>query len=84
MGLAKSAIFFKLKLIRLCPFILGRRIIPSFALRALKGNIDFHLKHPAASYAIISLTTPAPTVRPPSRTANRSSFSIAIGVIIRK
>ena len=32
-------------------------------------------------YSITSLTTPAPTVRPPSRIANRSSFSIAIGVI---
>src|SRR4029453_13444771 len=27
----------------------------------------------------ISATTPAPTVRPPSRIANRSSFSIATG-----
>ena len=32
-------------------------------------------------YSTISVTTPAPTVRPPSRIANRSSFSIAIGVI---
>ena len=33
------------------------------------------------NYLIIWLTTPAPTVLPPSRTAKRSSFSIAIGVI---
>src|SRR4030042_2482517 len=33
------------------------------------------------SYSRISLMTPAPTVRPPSRIANRNSFSIAIGVI---
>ena len=32
-------------------------------------------------YSIISVTTPAPTVRPPSRIANRSSGSIAIGMI---
>ncbi len=32
-------------------------------------------------YAMISLTTPAPTVLPPSLIANRTSFSIAIGVI---
>src|SRR5688572_6842046 len=32
-------------------------------------------------YARISVTTPAPTVRPPSRIAKRSSRSIAIGVI---
>ena len=32
-------------------------------------------------YSIISVTTPEPTVRPPSRIANRSCGSIAIGVI---
>ena len=32
-------------------------------------------------YSRISEMTPAPTVRPPSRIANRNSFSIAIGVI---
>src|SRR5437588_753568 len=32
-------------------------------------------------YSVISVTTPAPTVRPPSRIANRSSFSIATGWI---
>ena len=30
---------------------------------------------------MILVTTPAPTVRPPSRIANRSPSSIAIGVI---
>ena len=33
------------------------------------------------AYSIISLTTPAPTVRPPSRMAKRSPASMAIGVI---
>src|SRR4030066_1549405 len=32
-------------------------------------------------YSTMSETTPAPTVRPPSRIANRSSFSIATGTI---
>ena len=32
-------------------------------------------------YSTTSVTTPAPTVRPPSRIAKRSSRSIAIGVI---
>src|SRR5438128_191285 len=32
------------------------------------------------AYSVISVTTPAPTVRPPSPTATRSSFSIAPGV----
>jgi hypothetical protein len=34
-----------------------------------------------SNYSTISLTTPAPTVRPPSRMAKRSSFSRATGVI---
>src|SRR2546427_5014231 len=34
-----------------------------------------------APYFLILVTTPAPTVRPPSRIANRSPSSIAIGVI---
>src|SRR6266852_1007409 len=33
------------------------------------------------SYSMIAATTPAPTVRPPSRIANRSFSSIAIGTI---
>src|SRR4030065_2964318 len=42
------------------------------------------VQNPAFSnggYSRTSLMTPAPTVRPPSRMANRHSFSIAIGVI---
>jgi len=33
------------------------------------------------AYSTMLATTPAPTVRPPSRIANRSPWSIAIGVI---
>ena len=33
------------------------------------------------AYSMMEVTTPAPTVRPPSRIAKRSSSSIAIGVI---
>ena len=70
----KSAIFTKLQLIRCCAFIFGRRIISAFAFSARKGNNNSHLKNSLSIYSIISLTTPAPTVRPPSRTAKRSSF----------
>src|SRR5438034_1341684 len=35
----------------------------------------------AIHYSVISVTTPAPTVRPPSRIANRNSFSIPTRVI---
>ncbi len=78
---AESAIFTKLQLIWCCPLIFGRRIISVFAFSACKGNNNSHLKDSLVIYSIISLTTPAPTVRPPSRTANRTSFSMAIGVI---
>ena len=51
-----------------------------------QGAITHHhtnATHPKLEeiYARISLTTPAPTVRPPSRIAKRNSFSKAIGVI---
>ena len=36
---------------------------------------------PVLLYSIISVTVPAPTVRPPSRMANRTPFSMAIGAI---
>ncbi len=92
---AKSAIFFKLKLVRSCTFILCSRIIPSFTFTAYKSDNYSHQWTPSIfsyysnksentitiHYSIISLTTPAPTVRPPSLTANLNSFSIAIGVI---
>src|SRR5262249_21970987 len=39
------------------------------------------ITHHPSSYARIFVTTPAPTVRPPSRIANRTCSSIAIGVI---
>src|SRR5207253_921585 len=46
----------------------------------------WHVVHARAmisrtAYSVIALTAPAPTVRPPSRIANRNSFSIATGVI---
>ena len=43
-----------------------------------KGTAKQSLFH---SYSMISVTTPAPTVRPPSRIANRNPSSIAICVI---
>jgi len=78
MLLAKSAIFFKFQLIRRCPLILCCCIVFLLALSTRQNDI-YSQKIPP--YAIISLTTPAPTVRPPSRIANRSSFSIAMGVM---
>ena len=51
----------------------------SYALRRMR--IFWSAPTVTMCYSAISVTTPAPTVRPPSRIANRSSFSIAIGMI---
>src|SRR5262245_37311599 len=55
--------------------LVQRRVVVRFELDA-----DL-LEHSLPRQAWMSVTTPAPTVRPPSRIAKRSSFSIAIGVI---
>src|ERR1019366_1730809 len=59
--------------------VLGRRVVPVLALRALERN-DV-ARHGSNSYLMISLTVPAPTVRPPSRIAKRKPLSMATGVI---
>ncbi len=58
--------------------VFGSRVIAAFALRAFKSN---DISHDCSGYSRISEMVPAPTVRPPSRIANRNPFSIAIGVI---
>lgn len=50
-------------------------IVTTLTLSAGKQNINSH------DYSNISETTPAPTVRPPSRIAKRKPCSIAIGTI---
>src|ERR1017187_7219450 len=59
--------------------VLGRRIVPVLALRALERNNV--ARHGSNSYLMISVTVPAPTVRPPSRIAKRNPLSMATGVI---
>src|SRR3954464_5818658 len=73
--------------------VLGGRVVLVFAIGALQRNdLSGHDclypsnccgggPKPAASYLMISLMVPAPTVLPPSRMAKRSPFSIATGVI---
>jgi hypothetical protein len=76
--------------------ILRRHIVATFAVRALKHNIITRHNSPSRThrnfnkdqmkklydyYSTTSETVPAPTVRPPSRIANRNPFSIAIGAI---
>lgn len=89
----KAAILPKLETIWSAALILRGGIISTSAAFACQNNHITHTNHllcetlatsPKVSltiYSSISLTTPAPTVRPPSRIANRNSFSIAIGVI---
>src|SRR5579864_2249609 len=59
--------------------IFHRRVVASLAVAACEGDDDavFLLRH----YSMTLVTTPAPTVRPPSRIAKRSPSSHAIGVI---
>src|SRR5262249_51873219 len=71
--------------------VLRGRIVPVLALAALeRDNVARHCFTPTKlvgrnesgpAYLMISATVPAPTVRPPSRIANRKPLSIATGVI---
>ena len=75
------------KLIQLQPsrrilFVFRRYVIAFFALGALQNYIiSRHYFNLLFIYSTISETVPAPTVLPPSRMANLSPFSIAIGAI---
>ena len=62
------------------PNDISRGLIHDPMIERLQSNPN-PVGHYFTRYSMIAVTTPAPTVRPPSRIANRSSFSIAIGVI---
>src|SRR6266496_2351659 len=84
---AGRAVLLELDPVRMQPLVLGLDVVAPLAVVAGQRDLVAHLSLPAAAaaqppvYSRISVTTPAPTVRPPSRMAKRSSFSIAIGVI---
>src|SRR5205807_10527769 len=59
----------------------GRRLVDQRVVERFETNPDSASHSCSASYFRIFVITPAPTVRPPSRIANRSCSSIAIGVI---
>src|SRR5579863_8982331 len=44
-------------------------------------NLSPHKRQQISTHLMMSVTVPAPTVRPPSRMAKRTPFSIAIGAI---
>src|SRR3954447_19203223 len=58
---------------------LARRLVELLVVVALETDADLALRHRRSPYLSIAVTTPAPTVRPPSRMANRSPWSMAIG-----
>ena len=65
-----------------CHRALYRLNLLAFARPAhAKKEEPFGSSLPFCPYSITLVTTPAPTVRPPSRIANRNPSSIAIGVI---
>ena len=72
-----------------CPVTLGvnenykkrRRPPQPLALYVMSSALfGFHQPGPLQNYSTILVTTPEPTVRPPSRIANRTPSSIAIGL----
>src|SRR5450755_2991880 len=62
---------------------LARRLVEQLVVVGLEPDSNLLGCHRCSPFvqAKISATTPAPTVRPPSRIAKRNSFSIAMGVI---
>ena len=87
MSVTEPAIFPELQLLWCITLVFCCGIISSFALTACKR---YNFSHEISSskleikflfYSKTSEITPAPTVLPPSRIANRNSFSMAIGVI---
>jgi len=82
MLLHNRIIFFIFNTIRMKTLIFCNRIpIASSGCAFNLNNISLTVACHFFTYSTISVTTPAPTVWPPSRIANRSSCSIAIGVI---
>ena len=77
---AKRAIFLESQLIRCLSLVFCGCVVPVFTFSTGQCYNITHFRK-VSTYSMISLTTPAPTVLPPSRIANLNSFSIAIGVI---
>src|SRR5579862_8769514 len=89
---AEGAEFLHLQPFRGGLFVLHAGVVFTLALGALKrdvfarhdclpSDLKFDNSADKVGYSIISLTVPAPTVRPPSRIAKRRPLSMAMGVI---
>jgi hypothetical protein len=86
----EPAVLLQFKSILCVRLVLRRDVVPPFALstgkrqrRSLVGRhcLLLSLAVEDELYLVIFMTRPAPTVRPPSRMANRSPSSMAIGAI---
>ena len=74
----------KLRLLALGAFqhdFVAWHVLTSVEAVGLRARAVSAFRLPSSAYFMILVTTPAPTVRPPSRMAKRSPSSIAIGVI---
>src|SRR3989442_1657009 len=72
---APLAVLLHLDPVRIVLLALGTRVVAPLAVRAReRDDVSGH-------YSVTLATTPAPTVRPPSRIANRSPSSSATDVI---
>jgi len=89
-GSAEAAVLLQRKFVLLALLVSGFRVVPLFTFGTGKGHdVGWHGFGSSTceqwfspiSHSRISMTTPAPTVLPPSRMAKRSSFSRATGVI---
>src|SRR5215510_10824747 len=60
---------------------LERRLVDQLVVERLQADADLLALDRHCRYSITLVTTPAPTVRPPSRIAKRNPSSIAIGAI---
>ena len=82
MFVAEATVFFVFQSLRMFPLIFCCIIIAPLTIAAgQRYFFSCHIFLSRSTYSITSEITPAPTVRPPSRMAKRSSFSMAIGVI---
>ena len=63
------------------PPVLETGALPTELLPFRACTLEGHRAWARTPYSTISVTVPAPTVRPPSRIAKRTPFSIAIGAM---
>src|SRR5687768_12408182 len=75
---AEPAVLAELQALGRLLLVLRRAVVPALAVAARQMN---DVAHKVLPYSMISEMVPAPTVRPPSRMANRLPFSMATGVI---